>query len=87
MFSLHASTVFTVLQPELCTVLWSIAAGLGLILHYIIPHMRKQLPWTCIARPILRSHEHLQYQIRQPARIMWFEKVCDLSASLLFVLG
>lgn len=78
MFSLHVSTVFTVLQPELCPVLWSIAAGTGLVLHYIIPQFRKQLPWMCIARPIFRSHEYLQYQIRGPAKIMWFEQVSKL---------
>lgn len=74
-FSIHASTVFTVLQPELSPVLWSMAATLGFILHYIIPELRKHLPWLCIARPILRSHEHEQYQIRGPAKIMWFERV------------
>lgn len=74
-FGIHASTVFTVLQPELSPVLWSIAAMLGFFLHYIIPQLRKQLPWLCIARPILRCHEHEQYQTRGPAKIMWFERV------------
>lgn len=76
-FGIHASTVFTVLQPELSTVLWSIAATFGFLLHYIIPQLRKQLPWLCIARPILRSHEHEQFQIREPAKVMWFEKVSN----------
>lgn len=75
-FGIHSSTVFTVLQPELSPVLWCIASVFGFILHYVIPQMRKQLPWLCIARPILRSQEYEQYQIRGPAKIMWFEKVC-----------
>lgn len=74
-FGIHSSTVFTVLQPELSPVLWCIASAFGFILHYVIPQMRKQLPWLCIARPILRSQEYDQYQIRGPAKIMWFEKV------------
>ncbi|XP_057670878.1 pecanex-like protein 1 isoform X1 [Diorhabda carinulata] len=74
-FAVHASTVFTVLQPELGPVLWSIGATLGFILHYIIPQFRKHLPWLCIARPILRSQEHEHYQIKGPAKIMWFETV------------
>lgn len=74
-FGIHASTVFTVLQPELSPVLWSISAVVGVILHYIIPQLRKQLPWLCVARPILRAYEHEQYQIRGPAKIMWFERV------------
>ncbi|KAJ8972889.1 hypothetical protein NQ317_008510 [Molorchus minor] len=89
-FSIHASTVFTVLQPELSPVLWSIAATLGFILHYIIPQLRKQLPWLCIARPILRSHEHEQYQTRGPAKIMWFESVylcfCFFERNILYPL-
>lgn len=74
-FGIHASTVFTVLQPELSPVLWLITASIGFLLHYIVPQLRKQLPWLCIARPIFRSHEHEQYQIRGAAKIMWFERV------------
>ncbi|XP_066152937.1 pecanex-like protein 1 isoform X2 [Euwallacea fornicatus] len=89
-FCVHASTVFTVLQANLCPVLWSITAGTGLILHYIIPQLRKQLPWTCVARPILRSHEYHQYQTREPARIMWFEKIyvflCFFERNILYPL-
>ncbi|KAG5897163.1 hypothetical protein JTB14_020892 [Gonioctena quinquepunctata] len=74
-FGIHSSTVFTALQPELSPVLWCVGAALGFILHYIVPQLRKQLPWLCIARPLLRSLEHEQYQIRGPAKIMWFERV------------
>ncbi|XP_076252556.1 pecanex isoform X2 [Rhynchophorus ferrugineus] len=74
-FALHASTVFSVLQPELCPVLWSIAACVGFVLHYVIPQLRKQLPWMCIARPIFRPREYSQYQARGPATVMWFEKI------------
>ncbi|CAH1958080.1 unnamed protein product [Acanthoscelides obtectus] len=87
---IHASTVFTVLQPELSPVLWSISANMGFVLHYLIPQLRKQLPWLCIARPILRSHEHDQFQIRGRARIMWFEKVylylCFFERNILYPL-
>ncbi|KAK9870316.1 hypothetical protein WA026_006402 [Henosepilachna vigintioctopunctata] len=75
-FGVHSSTVFTVLQPELSPVLWSIASGVGIILHYIIPQLRKQLPWTCISRPLLRSLEYGYYEIKGPSKIMWFERVC-----------
>lgn len=51
------------------------AGCVGLLLHYGMPQLRKQLPWLCIARPMLRSHEHLQYEVRDAAKIMWFEKV------------
>ncbi|XP_060530185.1 pecanex-like protein 1 isoform X2 [Cylas formicarius] len=89
-FAIHASTVFSVLQPELNTVLWSVVGGLGFVLHYVVPQMRKQLPWVCVARPIFRSHEYTQYQIRQAARIMWFERVyvylCFFERNILYPL-
>ena len=74
-FGIHTSTVFTVLQPELNPVLWCIAVTLGFVLHYVIPQMRKQLPWLCIARPMLQAKEYGHYTVRGPAKIMWFEKV------------
>ncbi|KAL3266292.1 hypothetical protein HHI36_010472 [Cryptolaemus montrouzieri] len=89
-FGIHSSTVFKVLQPELSPVLWSIAAGLGLLLHYIIPQLRKQLPWTCIARPVLRSFEHGYYEIKGPSKIMWFERVyvylCFIERNIIYPL-
>ncbi|XP_028982643.1 pecanex-like protein 1 [Diachasma alloeum] len=87
-FAIHASTVFTALQPELNPVLWGIASCLGFLLHYIIPELRKQLPWLCLARPVLRSHEHAQFEVREPVKIMWFEKVyvclCFLERNILY---
>lgn len=74
-FGIHASTVFTVLQPNLCPIMWCILGSLGFFLHYIIPQLRKQLPWLCIARPVLRSQEHDKFQIAGPANVMWFEMV------------
>ena len=74
-FAIHCSTVFTALQPELNPVLWGIASCLGFLLHYIVPQLRKQLPWLCLARPVLRSHEHAQFEVREPVKIMWFEKL------------
>ncbi|KAK0163469.1 hypothetical protein PV327_007144 [Microctonus hyperodae] len=87
-FAIHCSTVFTALQPELNPVLWGIASCLGFILHYIIPQLRKQLPWLCLARPMLRSHEHAQFEVREPVKIMWYEKIyvcmCFLERNILY---
>ncbi|XP_076648981.1 pecanex isoform X2 [Halictus rubicundus] len=73
-FGIHCSTVFTALQPELNPVLWGIVSCLGFLLHYIVPQLRKQLPWLCLSRPVLRSREHAQFEVREPVKIMWFEK-------------
>ncbi|CAK9799436.1 Pecanex-like protein 1 [Anthophora quadrimaculata] len=87
-FGIHCSTVFTALQPELNPVLWGIASCLGFLLHYIVPQLRKQLPWLCLSRPVLRSHEHAQFEVREPVKIMWFEKayvcLCFLERNVLY---
>lgn len=72
--SLHCSTVFTVLQPELRVILYLAASVLGFVLHYVIPQLRKHLPWLCFANPILRQYEFGQFEPREAARVMWFEK-------------
>lgn len=74
LLSLHCSTVFTVLQPELNDILRISVSVLGLLLHYIVPQMRKHLPWLWFAEPILRSGEHNQYEPHEATRVMWFEK-------------
>lgn len=74
-FAVHCSTVFTKLQPILSRILWISPAVLGLFLHYIIPQLRKQLPWLCFSHPIVRSHEHDQFEVQEAARLIWFEKM------------
>lgn len=55
--------------------MWCTTSSIGFILHYIIPQLRKQLPWLCIAHPLLKPSEYNQYEVKQMAKIMWFEKV------------
>lgn len=74
-FGLHSSTVFTALQPGLTPVLYSVAVVLGFLLHYLIPQFRKQLPCQLISHPILQPGEYNQFEVRDQARLMWFEKL------------
>lgn len=89
-FGLHCSTVFTVLQPDLNIVLYAFTGGLGLLLHYIIPQMRKHMPWLCFARPLLRQKEYGQFEVAHAPKVMWFEKVyiylCMLERNVMFPL-
>ncbi|CAI9723871.1 1,Pecanex 2,Pecanex 3, pecanex [Octopus vulgaris] len=77
MFAVHVSTVFNspVLQPYLSDVLCYLAASLGFIIHYIIPQMRKEMPWLCCYTPILPSYEGKHMESDDPAPIMCFEKL------------
>ncbi|XP_045536966.1 pecanex-like protein 1 isoform X1 [Papilio machaon] len=87
-FGLHCTTVFTTLRPQLNTVLWIIAGSLGWALHYVTPQLRKQQPWLCLAGPVLRQHEHAQFEVTEPARLMIFEKIfvylCFLERNVLY---
>ncbi|KAL5275801.1 pcx family protein [Megaselia abdita] len=73
-FGLHASTVFTVLQPDLNNVLYILAAILGFILHYAIPQSRKHMPWLCFSQPVLKQKEFGLFEATNSAKIMWFER-------------
>ena len=74
-FLLHVSGIFTKLQPNLNYVLWIAACVSGFLCHYILPQVRKQLPWLCFSHPLLKSHEYDHFEVRQAARVMWFERI------------
>uniref|UniRef100_A0A1Q3G1Q8 Pecanex-like protein n=1 Tax=Culex tarsalis TaxID=7177 RepID=A0A1Q3G1Q8_CULTA len=74
-FSLHCSTVFTVLQPNINVVLRTGACVLGFLIHYVVPQLRKHLPWLCIAKPILKAREFGQFEVQNLSKIMWFERM------------
>uniref|UniRef100_A0A665UQ55 Pecanex-like protein n=1 Tax=Echeneis naucrates TaxID=173247 RepID=A0A665UQ55_ECHNA len=74
-FAISASTVFIALQPALSFVLYILAGAVGFITHYLLPQLRKQLPWFCLAHPVLRSREYSQFEVRDAAQLMWFEKL------------
>ncbi|XP_053457555.1 pecanex-like protein 1 isoform X3 [Nycticebus coucang] len=81
-FAIHVSTVFTALQPTLKYVLYALVGFVGFVTHYVLPQVRKQLPWHCFSHPLLKTVEYNQYEVRNAATVMWFEK---LHVWLLFV--
>jgi hypothetical protein len=62
-FGIHCSTVFTALQPDINHIMWALVAVIGFLLHYIMPQLRKQLPWLCFSNPIFKTHEHNQFEV------------------------
>ncbi|KAF7653657.1 hypothetical protein LDENG_00080250 [Lucifuga dentata] len=81
-FAIHVSTVFIALQPFLSYILYALLGTVGLLTHYLLPQVRKQLPWYCFSHPLLKTKEYYQYEVRDAAHVMWFEK---LHVWLLFV--
>ncbi|XP_014279000.1 pecanex-like protein 1 isoform X1 [Halyomorpha halys] len=87
-FGIHCSSVFTALQPELNPVIGSVAIAMGFILHYVIPQLRKQLPWLCLARPVLRHSHQSHFEPHHPPAVMWFEKLfvwlCTVESNIVY---
>ncbi|KAL6488123.1 hypothetical protein MHYP_G00047490 [Metynnis hypsauchen] len=70
-FAIHVSTVFLALQPFLSYVLYGLVGAVGLFTHYLLPQMRKQLPWYCFSHPLLKTKEYYQFEVRGAAHVMW----------------
>ncbi|OWK09425.1 hypothetical protein Celaphus_00006026, partial [Cervus elaphus hippelaphus] len=68
--------------PALKYVLYALVGFVGFVTHYVLPQVRKQLPWHCFSHPLLKTLEYNQYEVRNAATVMWFEK---LHVWLLFV--
>uniref|UniRef100_A0A8C9WXN9 Pecanex-like protein n=1 Tax=Sander lucioperca TaxID=283035 RepID=A0A8C9WXN9_SANLU len=68
--------------PFLSYVLYALLGTVGLLTHYLLPQVRKQLPWYCFSHPLLKTKEYYQFEVRDAAHVMWFEK---LHVWLLFV--
>lgn len=73
-FAIHVSTIFR-LQPYVETTLRYLAISLGLFLNYILPQLRKELPWLCFAKPFLETKERPLFEVKTEAKIMWFDRL------------
>lgn len=73
-FGVHVSSIFK-LQPFVNTYTTWLALYWGFFLHYLFCNSRKQLPWLCFASPILKSYEYKRFEVKGPAKNMWFEKL------------
>ncbi|XP_063001648.1 LOW QUALITY PROTEIN: pecanex-like protein 3 [Elgaria multicarinata webbii] len=74
-FAISASTVFIALESVLGYVLYALAGLVGFVTHYLLPQLRKQLPWFCLSQPVLKPQEYSQFEVRSAAQLMWFEKL------------
>lgn len=52
------------LQSVLGFVLYALAGAVGFFTHYLLPQLRKQLPWFCLSQPVLKPLEYSQYEVR-----------------------
>uniref|UniRef100_H3BC49 Pecanex-like protein n=1 Tax=Latimeria chalumnae TaxID=7897 RepID=H3BC49_LATCH len=74
-FAVSASTVFLSLRPFLSIVLFALAWTVGFVTHYLLPQLRTQHPWLWISHPILKNKEYREYEVKDAAQLMWFERL------------
>lgn len=51
-------------------VLYALAGAVGFFTHYLLPQLRKQLPWFCLSQPVLKPLEYSQYEVRGECRLL-----------------
>uniref|UniRef100_A0A8C8VLU9 Pecanex-like protein n=1 Tax=Pelusios castaneus TaxID=367368 RepID=A0A8C8VLU9_9SAUR len=73
--SIWGSLIPLAAQSVLGYVLYALAGLVGLLTHYLLPQLRKQLPWFCFSLPVLKPREYSQFEVRSAAQLMWFEKL------------
>ncbi|XP_072292501.1 pecanex-like protein 2 isoform X1 [Eucyclogobius newberryi] len=74
-FAITTSTVFLSLKPFVTIVLYALAGTVGFVTHYLIPQLRKHHPWLWISHPVLKTKEYYQFEPREDAVLMWFERL------------
>ena len=61
-----------IFQPYVGYIFSCFAGVLGLIAHYLIPQLRKALPWLCCANPVLKSREYYLYEVKGTCMVLTF---------------
>ncbi|CAF1038558.1 unnamed protein product [Rotaria sp. Silwood1] len=74
-FAAHASTTFTSLQPILNYIICSIVIVLGILFHYILPQLRKQLPWLLFSEPLIKQADYALFEPTEATRVLFIEKL------------
>lgn len=59
-----ARLLFCPSQSVLGYVLYALAGLVGFVTHYLLPQLRKQLPWFCLSQPVLKPREYSQFEVR-----------------------
>lgn len=81
-FALHVTTIFTHYNDQIDKYFPFITTIWGLIFHFVVPHLRRDLPCMCVAKPVLRPREYNFFEVKTHAKLMWFEKVHYYAATI-----
>lgn len=74
-FALHFTTVFNHCHDVIDKIFGFLAIFWGIMFHFILPQLRRDIPCTCLAKPVLRPKEYNFFEVKTNAKVMWYEKV------------
>lgn len=63
-------------------ILTSALGAIGIYSHYLIPAFRNPNPWGIFKAPLLKNHEYGHFEVKGPAKVMWFETLSILLSFL-----
>lgn len=74
-FALHVTSAFNIYFNQIEKCIGILAILWGVIFHFVVPQLRRDIPFLCIAKPVLRPKEYNLFEVKTRAKLMWFEKV------------
>lgn len=74
-FALHVSSVFNSHYHEIGTCFGILVIIWGIIFHFVLPQLRRDVPFMCVAKPILRPKEYNLFEVKSHAKVMWYERL------------
>ncbi|XP_019858793.1 PREDICTED: pecanex-like protein 1 isoform X1 [Amphimedon queenslandica] len=78
---LNLTTLFC--QTEvLAYVVYGITGVLGIINHYLLPHLRKETPYLCFTKPCITSDEYNQFEVTEQPKVSLVEQLLQVSLFL-----
>lgn len=80
-FALHVTTVFNYYHNQIEKYFGLLAIFWGILFHYVVPQLRRDIPCMCLAKPVLRPKEYNLFEVKTLAKVMWFEKIHYLASA------
>lgn len=74
-FALHLTSVFGVYFHQIEKCLGILSIFWGLTFHFVIPQLRRDIPFMCLAKPVLKPKEYNLFEVKTYAKLMWYERV------------
>lgn len=80
-FALHVTTVFNIYHDQIEKCFGLLAILWGLIFHFVVPQLRRDIPCVCVSRPVLRPKEYNYFEVKTNAKLMFYEKIHLIASS------